>query len=205
MAELLVEQERLEEACNRLEKAYRSHPDDAGLGETLAWCLVQRGNELFDVDDPGVSLELFRHALDLNPVNRGIWDSILAAYAAIGMPAEGENLLQKRAEMVIGAFGIKEYEKLKAYVYSEEARLAVNGIDRAQQEELFRKAVALDPDYPVYVTKLARIIQRSGHYEESLNLLKKQRGRCRDDICRATIDESLQKELLLERLVRKLD
>jgi len=205
MAEQLIEQGRLYEACSRLEKIIKEHPTDANLGNALAWCLVQQGNELFDEDDPSTSLKLFHHALDLNPVSRETWNSILDAYTDIGKPEEVNIILQKKAKTIIRIYGKKEYAKLQAHIFSEEARHVTSGIDYAQQEELFRKAVELDPDNPGYVTLLARTLHRNGRFRDSLNLLEKQRGLCKDDNCQKIITESMQKESLLERLVKKLN
>ena len=166
---------------------------------------IEIGPSVSKYEPPSITVFTLNQALDLNPVSKDIWDSILAAYAALGTPGEANKLLQKKAKTIIKTIGKKEYDKLQAYVYSEEASLAVNGADWVKQEDLFRKAAALDPDNPDYVIMLARVIHRSGHYQDSLDLLEKQRNLCKDDTCRKTIDESLQKEAFLERLVRKLE
>jgi tetratricopeptide (TPR) repeat protein len=203
-AEALIETGMTEEGCQLLEAELPKHPDDPLLKKTLAHGLYHLGWEFFDTDDPDKSLAQFLRALDLDPGNPEIFSGIVTWYSKRGIPGEAHKVVQGKKAAMVNELGPAAFDSIEAYIYHEEARLAEKNAQYPQAEELYRRAISMDPSSHMHVIGLAGLLHKTGHYTEAVKLLEEQLKICQNEQCRNAIVETQKKQALLQKVLKRL-
>jgi tetratricopeptide (TPR) repeat protein len=143
-------------------------------------------------------------AIDLDPGNPEISSGIVTWYSKRGIPGEAHKIVQGKKAAMVNELGPAAFDSLEAYIYHEEARLAEKNAQYPQAEELYRKAISMDPSSHMHAIGLAGLLHKTGHYTEAVKLLEERLKTCQNEQCRNAIVETQKKEAVLEKILKRL-
>lgn len=204
MAEIMIGLREPEEACLHVEKAWSEHRDDSQLRNAQALCLLWKGKESIDPDEPAIATALFKQAWQLKPDDLDILVQLGGAYIANGEPDVAIVLITENAEQIIKEIGPKEYERLLAVIHAGASDRAAKKKEYTAAESELHTALGLDPLNTSYTLKLASVVHKAGRYVEALQILEGWRRKCSDAVCREQTDRAIEYERQLEMIVKKI-
>jgi tetratricopeptide (TPR) repeat protein len=175
-----------------------------GVSAPLAACYYEIGKERRELEDYDLAIDFFQKALSLNPDDPSSIAEIAMSFVDKESPAEGRKYLIGNSQIFIKEAGKHSYDILLSNLYAAEVQQVENSGDLPRAEELSREALEARPGEIVLIIGLTRVLGKEGKYAEARKLLEDGKKSCSDETCRKEYDVELNRQDLIERIVKRL-
>jgi tetratricopeptide (TPR) repeat protein len=176
-----------------------------GISNILAACYQKLGHNSREQEAPDEAMDYFQKALKLNPDDANTIMGIVGSYTDNHKMSEARKYWQEHAQIVISKEGKEVYDSTLSFLYSSEAQQSEKAGDLALAEEFSREATKLNPTDRSSMKHLARVLRKSGKYDEARELLVARKNACDNELCRQQYLDDLAKHQQIEQMIKLLE
>lgn len=190
-------------ALHLLDTLSREFSTVNGFSFGLGTCYRELGDARIDEDDSEGALQYFQEALKLNPEDITAISKMYEQLSRNGKWSEARKIIEKHAS-AFKEVGEAEYQDVLALTYILEGKAENEAEHYEQAAQLFATALTISPDKTEAIGFYSRAMSKLGKNDELRAVLKNHMAACRSDECRTAYSAELDRQALIEKMVKKL-